>query len=108
MKNISIVKGTGVGSEQAMYIKEGGGKWNCQNIYVNGFAKGVKISATDVPSNDNITNGFVTFNPIQFVDTPIVSEYAGTNTTYVTQGNNTGAGNSAGTPSWATGWTVGM
>ena len=108
LKNISIVKGTGVGSEQAMYIKEGGGKWNCQNIYVNGFAKGIKISQTDAPANSNVTDGFVTFNPIQFVDTPIVSEYNGTNTTYVTQGNNTGAGNSALTPAWATGWTTGL
>ena len=35
-------------------------------------------------------------------------KYNGTNTTYFTQGNNTGAGNSALTPSWATGWTTGL
>lgn len=108
LKNISIVKGTSAGSEHAMYVKEGGGKWNCQNIYVNGFAKGIKISATDAPANDNVTNNFVTFNPIQFVDTPIMSEYAGANTTYITTGNNNGAGNGAATPTWATGWTKGL
>jgi len=108
LKNISIVKGTGTASEHAMYVKEGGGKWNCQNIYVDGFTKGIKISSTDTPANDNITNGFVTFNPIQFVNVTTNSEYSGTNTTYITQGNNTGAGNSAAKPSWATGWTTGL
>ena len=108
LKNISIVKGALAASEQAMYVKEGGGKWNCQNIFVDGFAKGIKVSATDAPANQSITDGFVTFNPIQFVNTPILSEYAGTNTTYITEGNNTGAGNGAATPAWAAGWTLGL
>jgi hypothetical protein len=108
LKNISIIKGTGTASEHAMYVKEGGGKWNCQNIYVNGFAKGIKISATDAPANASVTDGLVLFNPIQFVDTPILSEYTGANMNYITQGDNAGAGNGASTPSWAAGWTVGL
>jgi hypothetical protein len=110
LKNISIVKGDLAASEHAMYIKEGGGKWNCQNIYVEGFSKGIKIknATDDAPANALVTDGFVTFNPIQFVNTPTISEYTGTNTTYITQGDNTGAGNSAATPSWAAGWTTGL
>ena len=54
-------------------------------------------------------NGFVTFNPIYFGATITTqSEYAGTNTTYLTVGTNTGAGNSGATPTWATGWTTGF
>ena len=108
LRNISIVKGTSAGSEQAMYLKEGGGKWNCVNIHVNGFAKGLKVSATDVPANSNVTSGFVTFNPIQLVGVTTPSEYTGSNTTYMVQGNNTGAGNNDLTPTWATGWTRGL
>ena len=113
LKNISIIKGTLGNTEHAMYVKEGGGKWNAQNIYVNGdFAKGIKVSSTDTNANANITSGFVTFNPIQFdVTNPgtfVNSEYTGTNTTYITTGNNTGEGNGASAPSWSAGWTTGL
>lgn len=113
LKNISIVKGTLVNSEHALFVKEGGGKWNCQNIYVGGdFAKGIKISSTDAPANASVTAGNVTFNPIQFdVTNPgsfVNSEYAGSNMTYLTIVNNTGAGNGAGVPTWSTSWTSGF
>ncbi|MCW1146669.1 hypothetical protein [Flavobacterium lacisediminis] len=111
LKNFTIVKGSLAGSEHGIFLKEGTGKWNCQNIYIDGFTKGLKIksAAEDPSSNTNIDNGFVTFNPI-FFGTSITtqSEYAGTNTTYLTVGTNTGAGNSGETPSWATGWTAGF
>lgn len=109
--NFSIVKGDLDGEEHGMYIKEGGGYWDASNIYISGFAKGLKIkSATeDAPANDNVTNGNITFNPIQFdITGTTLSDYSGTNTTYITEGNNTGAGNGAATPSWATGWTTGL
>ena len=96
---------------QKMFLKEGTGKWNCQNIYIDGFTKGLKInsSTADANSNLNVDNGFVTFNPIYFGATITTqSEYAGTNTTYLTVGTNTGAGNSGATPTWATGWTTGF
>ncbi len=113
LKNISIVKDVLANSEHAIYYKEGGGNWTTENIYVSGdFAKGIKISSTDTNAASNITSGFATFNPIQFnVTTPatfIQSEYAGTNTTYITVGNNTGAGNGASAPSWSTGWAAGL
>ena len=111
LKNISIVKGALAGSEHGMYIKEGGGKWTAQNIYVQDFAKGIKIKTAteDAPANTNVDNGYVTFSPIQFVNIAgILSEYAGPNTTYMTQGTATGAGNSGSTPTWALGWTVGL
>lgn len=111
LKNFSIVKGNLGGSEHGMYIKEGGGHWNAQNIFISGFAKGIKIksSTDDAPANTNVDNGNITFNPIQFdITTSEKSEYAGANSTYITEGNNTGAGNSAATPTWAAGWTVGL
>lgn len=109
--NFSIVKGDLAGSEQGMYIKEGGGHWNASNILISGFEKGIKIkSATDdAPTNANVDSGNITFNPIQFDITGTTqSEYAGTNTTYITEGTNNGAGNGANTPSWAAGWTAGF
>jgi len=111
LKNFTILKGSLAGSEHGMFMKEGSGKWNCQNIYIDGFTKGLKINASSVDpsSNTNVDSGFITFNPIYFGATVTTnSEYAGTNTTYLTVGANTGAGNSEGTPSWATGWTTGF
>lgn len=110
LKNISLVKGNLAGSEHGMYIKEGGGKWNAQNIFVADFEKGIKIknATDDAPANANVDAGNITFNPIQFMNIPVMSEYAGTNTTYITEANNTGAGNGAGAPAWAAGWAVGL
>lgn len=112
LKNISIVKGSLANSEHALYIKEGGGKWTASNIYVDGaFTKGIKISSTDTPALASVTAGTITFNPIQFANTAVGfvnSEYTGTNTTYITIGNNTGAGNGATAPSWTAGWTAGL
>ncbi len=111
LKNFTILKGNLAGSEHGMFLKEGTGKWNCQNIYIDGFTKGLKIKSAveDPSSNTNVDNGFVTFNPIYFGATITTqSEYAGTNTTYLTVGTNTGAGNSGATPTWATGWTTGL
>ena len=111
LKNFTILKGNLAGSEHGMFLKEGTGKWNCQNIYIDGFTKGLKIKSAveDPSSNTNVDNGFVTFNPIYFGATITTqSEYAGTNTTYLTVGTNTGAGNSGATPTWATGWTTGF
>ena len=118
LKNISIVKGTLVNSEHAIYLKEGAGKWAASNIYVSGdFAKGIKIISTgispDVPAIASVTDGTITFNPIQFANntlttTFVESEYTGSNTTYLTKGTNTGAGNGADAPIWAANWTAGL
>ncbi len=114
LKNISIVKGTLANSEHAIYLKEGAGKWTASNIYVSGdFAKGIKISSTDAPAIASVTAGTILFNPIQFANntllTPFVnSEYTGSNTTYLTIGNNTGAGNGATAPTWTASWTAGL
>ena len=111
LKNFTILKGSLAGSEHGMYLKEGAGMWDCQNIYIDGFTKGLKIKNTteDPNANSNVDNGNVTFNPIYFGATVTTnSEYAGTNTTYLTVGSNTGAGNSGNTPSWTTGWTTGF
>lgn len=112
LKNISIVMGTLPNSEHAIYLKEGAGKWNASNVYVDGaFTTGLKIKSDDAAANENITNGNIKFNPIQFSNTAAVfltSEYMGTNTTYFTVAANTGAGAGAAAPSWAAGWTAGL
>lgn len=111
LKNFTILKGSLAGSEHGMYLKEGTGYWTCQNIYIDGFTKGLKVkdAATDATTNANIDGGFVTFSPIYFgatITTP--SEYVGSNTTYIMTGSTTGAGNSAAAPSWTAGWTAGL
>jgi hypothetical protein len=111
LKNFTIIKGALAGSEHGMYLKEGAGKWNCQNIYIDGFTKGIKIkdALTDPAANTNVDNGYVTFNPIYFgTSITTQSEYAGTNTTYITAGSNSGAGNNGTAPSWTIGWTAGL
>lgn len=111
LKNFTILKGSLAGSEHGMYLKEGAGYWNCQDIYIDGFTKGLKIkdAATDAVSNANVDNNHILFNPIYFgASITTQSEYTGTNTTYITEGSNTGAGNSATAPAWTTGWTIGL
>ncbi|WP_445718733.1 hypothetical protein [Flavobacterium sp.] len=114
LKNFTILQGNLAGAEHGMYIKEGAGYWDCQNIYIDGFTKGLKIkpatgTGSDPVANQNIDNGDITFNPIYFgASITTQSEYAGTNTTYLTVGANTGAGNSGNTPTWTAGWTTGL
>lgn len=111
LKNFTIIKGNLAGSEHGMYLKEGAGKWNAQNIYIDGFTKGIKIkNATEDPNaNLNIDNGYITFNPIMFGSSITTqSEYTGSNTNYITTQDNPGAGNRATIPSWAQGWTIGF
>ena len=66
LKNFTILQGNLAGAEHGMYIKEGAGYWDCQNIYIDGFTKGLKINAVgvDPSSNSNVDSGFITFNPI--------------------------------------------
>lgn len=112
IKNVSIVMGTLPNTENAIYLKEGAGKWTASNIYVDGaFAgKGIKIKSDDAAANENVTNGNIKFNPIQFANSGdgfVKSEYT-ISTTHYTEGNNTGAGNGAAAPAWAAGWTTGL
>jgi hypothetical protein len=109
LKNISIVKGSATGSEGALYIKEGGGLWNAENIHISGFDLGIKIKSDDTAANANVDSGNITFNKIQF--SPSVTtktQYEGTNTDYLNEQDNAGAGKSAEVPLWTAGWTTGL
>ncbi len=109
LKNISIVKGNSTGSEGALYIKEGGGIWDAKNIHISGFDLGIKIKSDDAAGNTNIETGNITFNPIQFSSSiNTKSQYEGTNTEYLNEMDNSGAGNEANAPAWTNGWTVGV
>ncbi|MBA6157079.1 hypothetical protein H3Z83_11195 [Tenacibaculum sp. S7007] len=104
LRNISIV---GPGTEGAMYIKEGGGNWTVENVYVADFDLGIKLKDTDAPAIQSITDGNITFNPIQFDNITTKDQYTGA-ASYITEGNNTGAGNGKNAPTWAAGWTKGL
>jgi len=108
LKDISIID---TGSEGALYIKEGGGHWTASNIFISGFDLGIKIKdvATDPAANANIDNGNIIFNNIQFSSSVTTkSQYQGVNSSYLTEGTNSGAGNGAQAPIWASGWTRGL
>lgn len=104
LKNITII---GNGDEGALYIKEGGGHWSLENIFVSNFDLGIKIknATSDPAGNENIDNGNITISNIQFDNVTTITDYEGTNTDFYTTGTNTGAGNGAEIPSWANGWT---
>lgn len=107
LKNISIVKGDGAGSEGGLFIKEGGGKWTADNVYVSGFATGINIkdAAGDPVANAHVASGDIKFTNIQFVGVTANTNYVGSVTGFITTGTGTGAGNGAAVPTWAAGWT---
>lgn len=108
LKNISIVKGDGAGSEGGLFIKEGGGKWTADNIYVSGFALGINIKnvAGDPVANAHVAAGEIKFNNIQFVGVTANSNFEGNMPVgFITAGTATGAGNGAAVPTWTAGWT---
>lgn len=104
LKNISIIGG---GSEGGLFIKEGGGNWTANNIYVSGFAVGINIknAETDPVANAHVDNDEITFTNIQFVDVASNTNYLGLNVDFFTTGTATGAGSGAAVPTWAAGWT---
>ena len=104
LKNVSIV---GPGSEGGLFIKEGGGIWTLQNIYIADFATGININGVDSDpvANQHVDNDDITISSIQFSNVGTLTNYAGANTDFYTIGNNNGAGNGAAVPTWAQGWT---
>lgn len=104
ISNISIV---GPGSEGGLYIKEGGGMWSASNIYIKDFEEGIHIkSAEDDPeANSQVAAGEITFTNIQFDGVETTTDYVG-ESSFITEGTTTGAGNGAAMPDWATGWTI--
>ena len=72
LKNFTILQGNLSGAEHGMYIKEGAGHWNCQNIYIDGFTKGLKIkpatgTGADPVTNQNIEDGNITLTQFTLV-----------------------------------------
>lgn len=108
LSNISVV---GPVTEGALFFKEGGGNFTITNFYTNSIDLGVKVTSSDAEAAARIENGDLSINPMQF-DNPApgfqITDYTGANQNFVTVGDNSGAGNGANTPSWATGWTAGL
>jgi len=108
LTNITIV---GPVTEGALFFKEGGGKWVVNNLYTSNVDLGVMVTGTDADASDRIEAGDLVINPVQF-DAPATgfneTNYAGANQAFYTVGDNTGAGNGAAAPDWASGWATGF
>ena len=108
LSNITVV---GPVAEGALFFKEGGGSFTITNFYTSGVDLGVNVPGTDAEAAVRIEAGNLTINPMQF-DNPAAgfaqTNYAGANQSFITEGNNTGAGNGDAQPSWADGWTSGF
>lgn len=108
LSNITVV---GPVTEGALFFKEGGGNFIVDNFYVSASNLGIKVTDTDTEANTRIDNGDLQVTNVQFADTPEgfeITDYAGPNDTWLTEGIATGAGNGAASPDWAAGWTVGL
>ncbi|WP_421810215.1 beta strand repeat-containing protein [Flagellimonas sp.] len=108
LSNITVV---GPVTEGALFFKEGGGNFTITNFYTSGVDLGVNVTGTDAEAAVRIEADALSITPIQF-DAPAMglvnTNYAGANQDFYTVGDNTGAGNGAGEPDWAAGWTVGI
>jgi hypothetical protein len=106
LKNITVI---GPGTEGGLFVKEGGGNWNVDNIYISGFATGIHVGSVDSDpvSNQNITSGKIKFTNVQFNGVTNNTDYTGT-AEFFTTGTATGAGNGAAAPAWTQGWTRGL
>ncbi len=100
VENVSIVAGGGTTKEGAIYFKEGGGNITFKNVYVDGFALGVKVKDTDAPALARIGSGKLVINPIQFANNVGEFNY-GIAKEKMTEADNSGAGSKSTLPSWA-------
>ncbi len=104
LSNISVV---GPVTEGALFFKEGGGNFTITNFYTSGVNLGVKVTGTDTAALTRIEADALSINPMQFAN-PATSfsqtDYVGLNQDFITVGDNTGAGNGADAPDWASGW----
>ncbi|MDE0536843.1 hypothetical protein OU788_11550, partial [Tenacibaculum sp. L6] len=108
LRNISIV---GPVTEGALYYKEGGGNFTIENFYVSGVDLGVKVKDTDAEAAVRIENGDLKMTNVQFDNSAAgfsLTDYAGANQSFITEGATTGAGNGAAAPDWTNGWTKGL
>ena len=108
LKNITVV---GPVSEGALFFKEGGGSFTVENFYTEGVDLGINVKDTDTEANARIDSDALSITTIEFASPAAefsATNYAGTNTDFYTEGDASGAGNKAGEPDWAAGWTVGI
>ncbi len=104
LSNISVV---GPVSEGALFFKEGGGNFTITNFFTSGVNLGVKVTGTDTAALTRIEADALSINPMQFANPATgfnQTDYVGLNQDFITVGDNTGAGNGADAPDWASGW----
>ncbi len=108
LSNITVV---GPVTEGALFFKEGGGNFTITNFYTSNVDLGVNVKDTDAQAAVRLEADALSINPMQF-DNPATgleqTNYTGANQDFITVGNNTGAGNGAAAPDWATGWAIGF
>ncbi|RIV50465.1 hypothetical protein D2V93_10165, partial [Flagellimonas taeanensis] len=109
LSNITVVGPTS--DEGALFYKEGGGSFSIDNFYVSNAPVGINVTASDAPAGVRIEAGDLDITNIQFANIPegfVITNYAGANQAFYTEGIATGAGNGANSPDWAAGWTIGL
>lgn len=106
IQNISIL---GPLAEGAIRYSNGGAIATFNNIYTFGINLGINVNGERAASQIDMNN--LTINNIQF-DNPssgfIQTNHTGTNSSFYSEADNIGAGNSGDIPTWATGWTIGF
>ena len=108
LSNITVVGPVGEG---ALFYKEGGGNFTITNFYTSGVDLGVNLKSADVQAAARIEAGALSINPMQFASPATGFEqtnYTGNNVSFITEGDNDGAGNGADKPDWADGWATGF
>ncbi|WP_066315994.1 beta strand repeat-containing protein [Aquimarina aggregata] len=108
LSNITVV---GPVTEGALFFKEGGGNFTITNFFTSNVDLGVNVKDTDAQAAVRLEANNLSINPMQF-DSPATpfnqTNYTGVNQTFITVGDNTGAGNGAAAPDWANGWAIGF
>ncbi len=105
-QNISIV---GSLSEGAIHYTDGGAITNFDNVYTSGIDLGINVGGVTATSQIEMNNLII--NAIQFANPSPgfnATNHSGANTTFYTESTTVGAGNGAGLPTWAIGWTTGF
>jgi len=108
LTNITVV---GPVTEGALFFKEGGGNFTINNFYTSNVSLGIKVTASDAAAASRIEAGNLTISNIQFANAPsslVITDYAGANQSFYTEGVNSGAGSGSASPDWAAGWTIGL
>ncbi len=105
LSKISIVNSGTSKDEGGLYLKEGTGVWTANDIFISGGVSGFFMKSSDTVTAQHITDGDHDITNVQFDGISGDKVNGNASEGFFTEANNTGAGNGAGLPTWAQGWT---